>query len=386
MNAKPKLLFLVAEDWYFCSHRLPLAVAARQAGYEVCVITRVNQHANVIRAAGLKLIPLQRMRRSGTHPLQEFASLWEIWRIYRREKPDLVHHVGLKPVVYGSLVARMHGVRGVVNALAGLGFVFSSDRISARMLCPVVKLVFSCLLKHMNTRVIVQNERDFDVLTKEVGIASCNIHLIRGAGVDLRIHDGQAPSVQPPLVVLVARMLWDKGVGDFVEAATRIRAAGVSARFALVGMPDPENPTSVPEPQLRLWHDNGDVEWWGYRADIPAVLEMASISCLPTFYGEGVPKALIEAMASSRAIVTTDIPGCRELVADGRNGVLVAPRDVAALSTALETLIRDPERCRHMGMAGRMMVEQSLSLDQVLAETLALYAELVPAKRLGNEN
>lgn len=378
MSAKPKLLFLVAEDWYFCSHRLPLAIAAREAGYEVCVVTRVNQHADVIRAAGLALVPLQCMRRAGARPLQELASLRELWTIYRREQPDLVHHVGIKPVVYGSLIARLQSVRGVVNALAGLGFIFSSSRLFARLLRPLVKLVFYCLLKHNNARVIVQNERDLDVLTKEVGIPLASVRLIRGAGVDLRLYRRHPPSIQPPLVVLIARMLWDKGVGDFAEAATCLRAAGVHARFALVGIPDQENPTSVPESQLRVWHDNGVIEWWGYRADIPAVLEMASISCLPTFYGEGVPKALIEAMASSRAIVTTDIPGCRELVSDGRNGIVVASRDVQALSAALESLIHDPERCYQMGVAGRTMVEQSLSLDKVLQETFALYAELVP--------
>jgi glycosyltransferase involved in cell wall biosynthesis len=175
-------------------------------------------------------------------------------------------------------------------------------------------------------------------------------------------------------------MLWDKGVGDFVEAANRIRDAGVQARFALIGTPDPENPTSVPESQLRAWHDGGKVEWWGYRSDIPTVLSMASIACLPTFYGEGIPKALIEAMASSRAIVTTDIPGCRELVAGGRSGILIPPRDVPSLSAALESLILDPDRCRQMGTAGRLMVEQSLSLEQVLRETLSVYASLVPPK------
>lgn len=383
MSTPPKLLFLVAEDWYFCSHRLPLAIAARAAGYDVTVVTRINQHADTIRGAGLQLIPLQRMRRAGTRPLQELASLRELWRIYRQEKPDLVHHVGLKPVVYGSLIARLQGVRGVVNALAGLGFVFSSNRLFAQLLRPAVKRVFSCLLKHRNARVIVQNQRDFDVLTEGVGIETHQVHLIRGAGVDLKMYGQQAPSVQPPLVVLIARMLWDKGVGDFVEAAKRIHAAAIPARFALVGVPDPENPTSVPEAQLRAWHESGSVEWWGYRADIPAVLGMASIACLPTFYGEGVPKALIEAMASGRAIVTTDIPGCRELVADGSNGVLVPTRDVVALSAALEALIRDPERCRRMGGMGRDIVERELSLDQVLAATLALYAELLPPKEAG---
>lgn len=383
MTVKPKLLFLVAEDWYFCSHRLPLAVAAAEAGYEVCIATRTNHHAEVITTAGLSLIPLHRMRRSGFNPFQELALFGELWRIYLREKPDLVHHVGLKPIAYGSLIAQLLGVRGIVNALAGLGFVFSSDRFAAWVMRPVVKLVFSFLLKCRNSRVIVQNERDFEVLTQAVSVPSFNVRLIRGAGVDLCLFREQPPPVQPPLVVLIARMLWDKGVGDFVEAATRIRCKGINARFVLVGIPDTENPTSVSERELRAWDESGNVEWWGYRADIPAVLAMASISCLPTFYGEGVPKALIEAMASSRAIVTTDIPGCRELVAQGRNGILVAPRDVAALSTALEALIQDPERCRHMGMAGRQMVEQSLSLNQVLKETLALYAELVPVKEMG---
>jgi glycosyltransferase involved in cell wall biosynthesis len=380
MNTKPKLLFLVTEDWYFCSHRLSHAVAALGAGYQVSVVTRVNQHADAIRAAGLTVIPLKRMRRSGANPLLELASLCELWRIYRFEKPDLVHHVGLKPVVYGTLVARLLGVCGVVNALAGLGFVFSSGQNFARILRPAVKYVLFCLLNLRNSRVIVQNNNDFDVLTKVIGIASRDVRLIRGAGVDLRLYGGQQLAAGPPLVVLIARMLWDKGVGDFVRAAIRLRSAGILARFVLVGAPDSENPTSVSECQLRTWHDNGNIEWWGYRADIPTVLSMASISCLPTFYGEGVPKALIEAMASSRAIVTSDIPGCRELVTDGLNGILVAPRDVDALSAALKVLILNPKRCRQMGMAGRKIVEQSLSLDRVLKETLALYAELVPAK------
>ncbi len=383
MSTKPKLLFLVTEDWYFCSHRLPLAVAAVKVGYEVFIATRTNRHAEVITSAGLTLIPLHRMRRSGAHPFQELAALAELWRIYRREKPDLVHHVGLKPVIYGSLVALVLGNRSVVNALAGLGFVFSSKRLFAKVLRPVIKCILSFLLRRRNSRVIVQNEHDFEVLTQVVGVASSDVRLIRGAGVDLRLYMEQPPSAKPPLVVLIARMLWDKGVGDFVEAAIRIRAMGINARFALVGIPDPENPSSVPERQLRTWHDSGNIEWWGYCADIPTVLSMASISCLPTYYGEGVPKALIEAMASSRAIITTDIPGCRELIVKGRNGILVPPRDVPALSAALVALILDPERCNQMGIAGRQMVEQSLSLNQVLKETLELYAELVSIKEIG---
>ncbi len=380
MSDKPKLLFLVSEDWYFYSHRLQLAVAAREKGYEVVVVTRVNQHAAAIRGSQLTLIPLQIMRRSSICPLRELASLLELWCIYRRERPDLVHHVGLKSILYGSLVARIVRVRGLVNALAGRGFVFTSERLFARLLRPLVQITLFYLLKHKNSRVIVQNESDRNFLTKKVGCAFTSIQLIRGAGVDLSLYNTQPPSVQPPLVVLIARMLWDKGVGDFIEAANRICGTGVQARFALIGIPDPDNPTSVSVSQLRTWHDEGKVEWWGYCSDIPAVLTMASIVCLPTFYGEGVPKALIEAMAGSRAIVTTDIPGCRDLVVDGRCGIIVAPRDVPALSGALRSLIIDPDRCRQMGVAGRLMAEQSLSLDQVLRETLALYADLVPTK------
>lgn len=381
VRVKTKLLFLVAEDWYFCSHRLPLAVAAREAGYEVVVVTRVSRHADVISAAGLTVIPLQRMRRSGLHLMQELTSIYEVLDIYRREKPDIVHQVGLKPVVYGSFVAYLLGVRGVVNALAGLGFVFSSQRLLARLLRPIIKFIFFWLFKRKNSFVIVQNEHDRDVLTTKIGISFSSIRLIRGAGVDLSLYrKREASSVQPPLVVLIARMLWDKGVGDFVEAANRICDAGLRARFALIGIPDPENPTSIPESQLHAWHDSEKVEWWGYRSDIPDILAMASIACLPTFYGEGVPKALIEAMACERAIITTNIPGCRELVSFGRNGIAVPPGDINALTEALKALISDPERCRQMGIAGRLMVEQMLSQEQILQETLTLYAELMLTK------
>jgi glycosyltransferase involved in cell wall biosynthesis len=381
VSAKPKLLFLVAEDWYFCSHRLPLAIAARDAGYEVCVVTRIAQHADEIRASGLSVIPLRHIRRSGLCPTQELTLIHEIWNIYRCEKPDIVHQVGLKPVVYGSFVAHLLGIHGVVNALAGLGFVFSSQRLLAVVLRPVIKILFFWLFKSGNSFVIVQNEHDRDVLATKVGISLSSIRLIRGAGVDLTVYrKREASRVQPPLVVLIARMLWDKGVGDFVEAAIRIRDVGLRARFALIGIPDPENPTSVPESQLRAWHDSEKIEWWGYRSDIPDILAMASIACLPTFYGEGLPKALIEAMASECAIITTNIPGCHELVDCGRNGIAVPPGDITALTEALKVLISDPESCRKMGVAGRLMVEQMLSQEQVLKETLILYTELVRTK------
>jgi len=377
-NIRGKLLFFVTEDWYFVSHRLTLAVSAKAAGYEVAVLTRVRAHGGLIRDSGLRLIPFE-IARTGLNPFREAWTLFRLIRLYRKERPDLLHHVALKPVLYGSIAARWAGRPAIVNALAGMGWLCSSWGATHRVRS-VVRSILTRLLKRGLT--IVQNPEDARMLV-EAGVPASLIKRIPGAGVDPRLYGKEAPDSGPPLVVLVARMLWDKGVGDFVEAATRIRHAGFKARFALVGIPDPENPTSVPDTQLRAWHERGHIEWWGYRADIPAVLAKASIACLPTFYGEGVPKALIEAMASRRPIVTTDIPGCRELVDGGRNGILVAPRDVNALTAALEALIRDPERCRRMGEAGRLMVEKSLSLDHVLQETINLYQELVPLKKAG---
>jgi glycosyltransferase involved in cell wall biosynthesis len=377
MSTKPKLLFLVAEDWYFCSHRLALAVASKNAGYDVSVATRVSQHADLIRDSGLKLIPLEKMRRLRIHPFRELASILELLFIYQRERPDLVHHVGLKPVLYGSMVALAVNTKGIVNALAGLGFVFTSKQFFAVFLRPVIKFMFSRLLGRKNAYVIVQNQRDREVMTNEIGLNSSRVQVIRGAGVDLSLYEESSSPINPPIVVLIARMLWDKGIGDFVEAAIRIRDAGMQVRFVLVGAPDPENPTSLPESQLRAWHEDGKIEWWGFRSDVPAVLSMASIACLPTYYGEGVPKALIEAMASSRPIVTTNVPGCRELVESGACGILVPPRDVSALSAAIESLIRNPIRCQEMGRLGRLSVRQFLSLEHVINQTLSLYENLL---------
>ncbi len=376
MRRATKLLFLVTEDWYFCTHRLSLAVAARSAGYDVVVATRVNKHGEKIKQSGLRLIPLKHWKRSSANPIREFSALVELWRIYRREMPDLVHHVALKPVVYGTLVANLSKVRAVVNALAGLGFVFSSSERKARLLKPVVIALFRTLLARPRGRVIVQNNDDMELLLSNRVVGAEAIDLIRGAGVALDDYQTSQCQMDPPLVVLASRMLWDKGVGVFVKAAESLKSKGMQARFVLVGEPDVENPGSVSREQLNEWARSGVVEWWGYCDDIPAVLHQSQIVCLPTYYGEGIPKILIEAMASARPIVTTDMPGCRELVIDSRNGVLIPPKDPEALANALESLIVDRELCAAMGRVGRELAEQEFSSERVLTETLGVYDEL----------
>ncbi len=372
LGAPPlKLLFVVTEDWYFVSHRLPLAVAAQAAGFEVAVATREGRQADVVRTAGIRLIPFELSRRGG-NPLREVLALW---RLYRREQPDLVHHVALKPVMLGALAAWLARVPAQVNAVAGLGWLFTSSSGIVRLARPVLRWVLAQLLNQPQSLTIVQNPEDRALLARS-GVAATRLRLIRGAGVDVQIFYPVVPPPAPVCIALVARMLWDKGVGEFVKAAQRLTEAGVNARFILVGDPDPANPASVPAAILRRWHGQHGVEWWGLREDMPRVMQKMHIACLPSFYGEGLPKSLLEAAACGLPIITSDAPGCREIVQEGVNGLLVPVRDVDALVVALRKLIDDPELRLRMGEQSRLLVETAFSLELVLAQTLAVYREL----------
>jgi glycosyltransferase involved in cell wall biosynthesis len=372
---KPKLLYFVSVDWYFVSHRLPLALAAKAAGFDVSVATHVLRHGEAIRDAGLDLIPIA-LARSGINPLCELRSVSKLAAIYKRAAPDLVHNVAVKPVVYGSLAARGTRVKGIVNALMGLGWVFSSDSTKARALRPVIRRALRGALSRPSTRTIVQNADDAALLVKQRLTSAEFVRLIRGSGVDPGRYALAAPPPGPPLVVLPARLLIAKGVSEFMQAAAMLKGEGVEARFALVGEPDTDNPAASPREEIEHFVNAGHVEYWGWREDMPQVLREASIVCLPTFYGEGLPKALLEAAASARAIVATDVPGCREIVRPGENGWLVPSHDVRALAATLREAIAQPDLCARYGAAGRRMVEREFSLDTVIKDTLAVYQEL----------
>ena len=371
-----KILFVVTEDWYFCSHRMPLAIAAIRAGFQVAVATRVTKHQKIIEESGIRVIPLSWMRRSSLNPIRELFALWELIFLYRRERPDLVHQVALKPAIFGSLAARLTGVPGRVSALGGLGFIFSSTRVWARLLRSLILPLFRVAFNHQRSRLILQNRDDQSVMVDAVGIDPRFIRLIRGAGVDMNQYQLTRPAVGQPIVLLAARMLWDKGVNEFVDAARLLRQKEVSIRFVLVGEPDIENPLSLSQAQLQAWHDSGEVEWWGYREDMSFVLGQASVICLPSYYGEGIPKELIEAMACGRAIITTDMPGCRDTIFNDANGILIPPRDAHALARAIETLINDKAKREAMGLAGRRIAEERYALPLIVAETISVYTEL----------
>ena len=378
MGRRPKLLYLVSEDWYFVSHRLPLAIAAKAAGFEVSVATRVQHHGDAIREAGLRLIPIA-FARAGLRPLRELRSISELIALYRREAPDLVHNVALKPVIYGTIAARLASCKGTVNALMGLGWVFSSDRLRARTLRPFVRHALRSALSGPRTRVIVQNADDAALLLNEALAPPECICLIRGSGVDPGNYATDRPPDEVPLVVLPARLLADKGVVEFLDAAAMLKKEGVSARFALVGAPDSGNPAALKAEEVAALAEAAGVEVWGWRDDMPRVFARAGIVCLPS-YREGLPKALLEAAASARAIVATDVPGCREIVRPGQNGWLVPPRDSVALAMALREAITQPDLCARLGATGRTIVEREFSLEVVIAQTLAVYHKLIAAQ------
>ena len=372
-----KILFVVTEDWYFHSHRLPLAMAAIAAGHNVSLASCFTGDRGKIVDAGVRTIPLKFMKRSSFNVIRELAAFIELFFLFKRERPDLIHLVALKPVIYGSLAASLAGVPSRVNALGGLGFVFSSRKNLAKFLKPILMLIFRFIFNDIHSKLILQNRDDFALMTEQAGVSFDRIRLIRGAGVNLdqyvptKIHSGV------PIIMLASRMIWDKGVAEFVNAAKILHTKRISVRFVLVGKSDPENPSSISTRQLKKWNDSGVVEWWGYRSNMEELLSKARVVCLPSYCGEGVPKALIEAMACGRPIVTTDSPGCRDLVECGINGMLVKPRDSVELASSLMLLILNKSLCQQMGKEGRKIAEKEFSLENIVKETMAVYKELL---------
>lgn len=370
-----KILYLITEDWYFLSHRLPIACAVRDCGFDVVVATHVNKYADRILSERFKLVPIG-LRRISKNPIKECVSILELIKLFRSERPDIVHHVGMKPVLYGTIAARLVKVPIIINALAGLGYVFISNRWSARIIRNLMSSAFKIILNHQTCRLIIQNHDDIQLLVRSNIVKRENTVLIEGSGVDLHKFRPVPEPDGEPIVVLVSRMLWDKGIQEFVDAVKILAQECIKARFALVGKNDPDNPSSIPISILESWQHQGVVEWWGYRDDVPLILQRSHVVCLPS-YREGLPKVLIEAAASGRPIVTTDTPGCREIVRDGENGFLVPVHNAVALAKALRKLIKDPLLREKLGKRGREIAVEKYSIDKVISQTLALYNEML---------
>lgn len=371
------LLYLVTADWYFALHHLPLAQAARDAGYRVTVATNADRHGDAITDAGLNLAPIA-FSRSGLNPARETATLARLIKLYRDLSPDIAHHLALKPIVYGGMAAHAAGTPAVVNGVMGLGYVFTSQTARARVLRPALTWALRRTLNAGNGITLVQNRDDFTELADRKLAPPSRLRLVRGAGADL---DRFAPTPEPegpPMVVLPARLLGDKGVREFIAAARQLKAKGVVGRFVLVGDVDPSNPASLTAQEIAETVAVGTIEHWGWRTDMPSIYAQAHVVCLPS-YREGLPTTLLEAAASQRAIVTTDVPGCREIVTAGRSGWLVPPRDADALAQALYQAITHAGQRASFAAAARHDVMRDFSPRAAIDQVLRVYADQIAA-------
>jgi glycosyltransferase involved in cell wall biosynthesis len=370
-----RLLIVVNVAWFFVMHRLPIALMARARGVDVHIACGEGEGTEEIIARGFPFHPLP-LTRTPLAPLRDSRALWSLVTLYRRLRPDVVHHVTLKPILYGSIAARIAGIPSVVNAFAGLGYAFGGSAGFARLRRIAIERLLARSLRLPRQSIVFENSDDRRLLIESGAVSAEQSVVISGVGVDTSIYRPTPEPAGPVCVLLASRMLREKGIEYFVSAAERLRSRGSQARFVLVGTPDPFNPGSIDESRLRAWNDSGAVEWRGFESDMPKVLAAAHIVCLPTFYREGVPRILMEGAACARALVATDMPGCRDIVQNGVNGLLVPPHDVDKLAAALELLIDDAVLRVRFGAAGRTLVERRFALPLVLDQFWRIYSGL----------
>ena len=370
-----RALFVVNNPEFFVTHRLPLGEALRAVA-DVEVAGPPGPAAEAVERLGFRYHPVP-MARTGLNPFQDLRTLFALAALFRARHPHLVHLISIKPILYGGIAARLCSVPATVAAFTGLGYAFVSSERPARAIRLLIRPLLAAAVTNPKARIILQNGDDARLLGDVVHSSRALVRIVRGSGVDPRAFDVRPEAEGDPVVLFAGRLLRDKGVHEFASAARRLRAAGARARFVVVGRPDPQNPTSVTADVIRGYAADDAIEWWGHRDDMPEVFARSHIVCLPTTYGEGVPKVLIEAAASGRPIVATDWPGCREIVRHGVNGLLVAPRDAAALEGALDRLLSSPIERRRMGNAGRAIAVGEFSSAHVIRGTFAVYRELL---------
>jgi len=377
--SRPKRLIIVLNSAAsLISHRMPLAIAAQKEGYDVHIVTPPGAGVEKIVASGLNYhaIPLTR---SGMNLIAEAGSLFAMVRLFYKLKPDLVHLVTIKPVLYGGIAARIAGVSGVVAAISGLGFVFMNTGPKVAFVRVLAIQIYRLAFGKQNLKVIFQNPDDCSAIMKATHLKPSKVVMIRGSGVDLTEFVPAPLPTGAPVVLMVSRLLRDKGVSEFVEAAHALRERGSPARFWLIGNPDPGNPTSINENELESWRSAGVVELLGQRDDVAKAITQSNILVLPS-YREGLPKVLLEAAACGRPVITSDVPGCRDAIEPGVTGLLVPPRDAQALGKAIEILLNDPKRCQDMSSAARHLAEREFSIEKVVASHLCIYRELLTSE------
>src|SRR5262245_24317515 len=372
-GAAPRVIYLVTEDWYFISHRLPMARAARNAGFEVHVATRIDRHGAAIKAEGFHLHPVA-WRRGSLDPRDLVRTVHEVRKLYHQIKPDLAHHVALSAAVVGSLAAI--GLPIIcLNAMTGLGTMFTDDAAKVRMARPVLRMALRALLDRSRAAVLVQNEDDRAVI-ELLGVDPTRIALIPGSGVDV---EALMPAPEPPgpmTMAFVGRLVASKGIRTVLAAHERLGQRGRDIRLLIAGLPDPANPTSIPPQEIEAWTHRPNIKHLGFVADIAALWACAHIAVLPS-HREGLPLSLLEAAACGRPLVATDVPGCREIARADVNALLVPLEDAGALADAIDQLAADPQLRRQFGKASRELVERMFSSERIGSDMVALYQHLL---------
>lgn len=375
-NKQQSILFAVNTPEFFFSHRLPVAIAAQQAGIQVHVASADGADVEKIIKLGFlhHVVPFSR---SGQNPLVELKTFLSLCFLFSRVKPTLVHLVTIKPVVYGGIAARLVCIESVVAAISGLGSVFSANRGLPLLRLRLVRLLYRSALKHKNLRVIFQNADDKEKLLSTGALLPSQVAMIRGSGVSLDEYPYLPEPEGLPVVAMAARLLKEKGVCEFVEAARILKARSIKVDMRLIGSPDFGNPSSVTEEELVRWKAEAVVNFLGFRTDIAAQYAASNIVCLPSYYGEGLPKSLIEAAACGRAVVTTDMPGCRDAITPDETGILIQPKSAEALADAIQYLIENPAMRMKMGEAGRKLAENAFTIESVVEQHMSIYQELL---------
>lgn len=363
-------IFLVASDIFsIYNYRFPLIKRLRSLGQDVVVIApflNFNEYVDRLKQHQVRCINIK-MDIWGTNPIQDIFLLYQLFRIYRSERPQIVQHFTIKPVIYGTLAARMAGVKNIFNMITGRGSVFTGDSLKKRLLRHLVKILYRISLQgSSNTFFLNRSDQDFFISNRLLNIRKTT--LLPGEGVDIEFFKSRSLEIknQKKIIFLfIGRMMWEKGVGEFVQAARRLKQKYPKTRFLLLGMIEHGNPLSIPANQIDKWQKEGIVEYLGMKNDVRPFIERADVVVLPSYYFEGIPRSLLEAASMSRPIITTNTPGCREVVKDGVNGFLVPIKDVKALTEAMERFILNPHLKISMGREGRKLAVKKFDVRKV---------------------
>lgn len=362
-----RILFVANVDWFFISHRLPLAQEAIKNNWEVYLIAGDTGVGHEVKKYGINYIPWE-VSRAGKNPLNEIKSIFFLYKKYRDIQPDILHQVAIKPVLYGTMLAQILGIKKTINALAGLGYSFTENRKTGKFLLFFLRFVLSST----KNKLILQNQDDSLLFTKNKIIQQSKIVIIKGSGVDSKVFQKvEEPKNNQLIIMLPSRMLVDKGVREFVKVARNLKGRP-NLKFVLVGGIDKENPAWIAEEEIVEWVKEGIVDWWGHQKDMKIILAKANVIVLPS-YREGLPKVLIEASMLERAIITTNVPGCREIIKHEVNGLLVAPQNIIELENAILRLVIDSKLRLKLAQSAHKIAIQEYSIDKVIQDTFSLY-------------